>query len=124
MGGCCRVVHSHGMLRLSTQELMPLGAVGVFGCVGGCSTVTWCNTGLTGMTVYSFEGRYVWQLWLKSGFGMVLTGRVEMGTCCSLVRRVHAAPWMGWRVCVGYSSVTHSLKGGKNPVPTKMDASY
>ena len=91
----CRVVYSHGMLRLSTQGLMHLGTVGMFGCVGGSSTATWCNTELTGMSMYSVGGRTMWQLWLENWFGLVLVGRVETGTCLSLVTRVHATPLGG-----------------------------
>ena len=56
----------------------------MFGCVGGSSTATRCNTGLTGMTVYSVEGWYMWQLWLENSFGVIMTGGVERSTCPSL----------------------------------------
>ena len=97
---------------------MPLEAVGVLGCVGGSSTPTWCNTGLTGMMVYSAGGRYVRQLCLGIELVLVLTGGVEISTCPCLVKRVHAVPLVGmegvFRVVIqGLTQMdSSSLSGG------------
>ena len=74
-----------------TQGLMPLGAVGMFGCVDG-STATWCNTEHAGLRVYGVGGKCVWQLWMVSEYCLPLMGRVEVGSCSSLVRRGLAVP--------------------------------
>ena len=41
----------------------------------------------------------------------------------SLVRESECIPQVGWRVCVGWSLVAHSLMGGKQTVPNQMGAS-
>ena len=95
MANCCRVVHSHGMLRFGTRGLMPLGAVGVLGCVSSIDTTTWHNTEVTGMMVCSVGGRSMISLILcdkdRKSREMYLSFSGKESACSSL-------GWDGWCV--------------------------